>query len=96
MLTNFADNIIARNYAELLVDTNAFAATDGSLASLCNVIGEDGESAARSSARESWREVMNRIQATEMHVIGPALANGEALRHRLMSYSAGPIELLWH
>lgn len=91
MLTNFADNIIARNYADLLVDSNAFAATDGPLASLCNVIGEDGESAARSSARESWREVMNRIQATEMHVIGPALANGEALRHRLMSYSAGPI-----
>lgn len=91
MLTNFADNIIARNYADLLTDVTAFVGTDGPLASWCNLIGEDGESSALSTARESWREVTSRVQATEMHVIGPALANGEALRHRLVSYSAGQI-----
>ena len=91
MLTNFSDNIIARNYDDLLTEITAFVATDGSLASLCSVIGEESEESARSTARERWRQVIGRVQATEMHVIGPALANGEALRHRLMSYSAGQI-----
>lgn len=91
MLTNFADNVIARNYEDLLTEVTAFAAADGSLGSLCSVIGDEGEESARSAARERWRQVIGRIQATEMHVIGPALANGEALRHRLISYSAGHI-----
>ena len=91
MLTNFADNVIARNYATLQTDISAFASAEGSLAALCNAIGDEDEGNARSTAREEWRQVTGSVQATEMHVIGPALANGEALRHRLMSFSAGPI-----
>ena len=86
-----ADNVIATNYEALAETASAFAADDGPMASLCAAIGGTDEENARSTAREGWREAMAKIQATEMHVIGPALANGEALRHRLLSYSAGPI-----
>ena len=91
MLTNFADNIIAKNYAALRDETSNFAAADGPLASLCSAIGSDTESAARDTARNRWREVTVAIQKTEMHVIGPALANGETLRQRILSYASGSI-----
>lgn len=87
MLTNFADNIIARNYQALNTQASAFAAEDGALATLCNAIGGDGEQAAREGVLVAWRSVMDEVQKTEMHVIGPALANNEALRHRVMSYA---------
>lgn len=91
MLTDFADNVIAPNYAALLEEAGAFAAEDGPVAGLCAAIGGTEEEGARSTARDRWREAMARVQATEIHVIGPTLANGEALRHRLLSFSAGPI-----
>ena len=91
MLTNFADNVIAPNYSALVTATSAFAATDGPVASLCAAIGSASEADAKTTAQESWRATIAQVQSTEMHVLGPALANGQALRHRVMSYSAGPI-----
>ena len=91
MLTNLADNVIATNYAALSETASAFAGDGGPMASLCAAIGGIDEESARATAQEGWRDAMAKVQATEMHVIGPALANGEALRHRLLSFSAGPI-----
>lgn len=91
MLTNLADNIIARNYTSLVTALNGFAAEDAPLGAYCSAIGSEEEADALASAREDWNTVINEIQRTELHVIGPALANGEALRQRILSYSAGPI-----
>ena len=91
MLTNLADQIIAPNYDALMEAARDFAAADGPVGALCEAVGTGGEAGARTVAQDAWRESMALIQATEIHVIGPALDNGEALRHRLLSYSAGPI-----
>ena len=91
MLTNFADNIIAENYQGLETALAGYAGADGSLVSYCDSIGGDNESNARNVAQEGWREVMIPLQMTEMHVIGPALDNDQALRNRIISYSAGRI-----
>ena len=87
MLTNLVDAVIVPNYQALATETAAFAAEDGALAIYCDATGADTASSAQETAvQEAWRQAMTAVQAAEMHVFGPAAANGEALRKRILSY----------
>lgn len=90
MLTNLSANVIQRNYGALAEDSRNFAAADGPIAALCTGVGGESEAAMLATAQAQWRELSRAAQATELHVIGPALANGEALRLRVTSFSGGP------
>ena len=87
MLANLVDAVIVPNYEALAQQTADFAAADSPLATYCEAIGGDSEDADLATARNSWRETMAAVQATEMHVFGPVADNGEALRKRILSYS---------
>lgn len=87
MLANLADAVIVPNYETLHVQTAALAAVDGPLAGYCAAIGTAAEDAARADAQGAWRRAMAAVQATEVHVLGPALADSETLRRRILSYS---------
>ncbi len=91
MLTSFVDNVIVPNYSMLAESLQAFAMADGVLATWCGAIGKAEENDALQATQSAWRDSMAAVQAAEMHVIGPVLTNGEALRQRIHSYSAGPI-----
>ena len=91
MLANLADAVVVPNYVALADSTGAFAADDGVLAGYCEAIGTDTEDAARTEARDGWRDAMAAVQTTEMHVFGPVADNGEALRKRILSYADAPL-----
>lgn len=91
MLRNLADAVILPNYEALASGAADFAADDGPVAAYCAAIGTDDEAAARADAQAAWREAMALVQAAEMHVFGPALANGGALRKRVLSYADAPL-----
>ncbi len=91
MLANLADAVILPNYRALAEQTAAFAAQDGPLAGYCAAIGSDAEDAATATVQDAWREAMAAVQATELHVFGPAADNSEALRKRVLSYSDAPL-----
>lgn len=91
MITQIADEVIAKQYETLSESTASFSAGDESISTYCTAIGTDQESAQREIVQAQWRLVMADVQATEIHVFGPAADNGEALRNRLHSYAAGPL-----
>ncbi len=87
MLANLADEVIVPNYEALTRQTATLAAGDGPLASYCSAIGTAAENGTRAEAQAVWRRAMAAVQRTEMHVLGPALGNNEALRKRILSYA---------
>ncbi|MGK0440457.1 MAG: putative lipoprotein [Pseudohongiellaceae bacterium] len=87
MFANLADNVILPNYQQLATQANALADDNGALASYCSVIGSAGETAALSAAQADWRELMIAWQPTELHVVGPASDNDNALRNRINSFA---------
>jgi predicted lipoprotein len=91
MITQIADEVFVANYVALSESAASFAASDGSLKSYCSAIGTDQEAAAFDSAQDQWRLTMAAVQATEMHVLGPAANNEDSLRSRVHSYSAGKL-----
>ena len=91
MLVNLADNVFAENYQELAETTETLASNSGPLSDYCDSIGTANESAAFTAAKSGWKDAMDAMQATEMHVIGPSAANEGARRHRILSYSLEPL-----
>ena len=91
MLVNLVDAVIVPNYETLAERTAGFAADDGPLADYCAAIGTDADDAAAATVQDAWREAMAAVQATEMHVFGPAADNSEALRKRVLSYADAPL-----
>lgn len=91
MLANLVDAVIVPNYETLAEQTADFAADDGPLAEHCAAIGTDADDAAKATVQDAWREAMAAVQATEMHVFGPAADNAEALRKRVLSYADAPL-----
>ena len=91
MINNIGENVIAPNYVSLAEAATNFASPGGALAAYCNAIGGSGEAAALLEAKSGWRNVMNAVQAVEMHPIGPAAENEGFLRHRVNSYASGPL-----
>jgi predicted lipoprotein len=87
MLTDIADKVIIPNYNALTTATTAFAADTGTLATYCSAIGSSDEATALASAQTEWLSVMAAIQVTEPHAVGPAGANDDTLRNRVLSYA---------
>ena len=91
LLGNLAENVFIPNYQELSETMSEFGGVGGSLERYCSRIGESGEAASRAEAQDDWRAAMDSLQKTEMHVLGPAQRNGNALRNRILSYANGSL-----
>jgi predicted lipoprotein len=91
LMTNLVDNIFIPNYQSTALLAEAFSNDSGSLASYCDAVGTTGEAAALDAVKTGWLAVMDAVQKTEMHVLGPALRNDEALQKRIHSYSTGTL-----
>ena len=87
MLTDIADKVIIPNYESLATTATAFAAGTGSLATYCGAIGSAEEASALAAAQTEWMSVMAKVQLTEPHAVGPAGANDDTLRNRVLSYA---------
>lgn len=88
MLANVVDAVIIPNYEALEEAAAELAAGDGPIGAYCEAIGTGGEAAALESARQSWRSAMDAAQAGELHLLGPAADNGNALRNRIVSFGS--------
>ena len=91
MINNIGENVIGPNYVALAEAATNFASASGALAGYCDAIGGGGEAAALSEAKSGWQDLMSKVQAVEMHPIGPAAENEGFLRHRINSYASGPL-----
>lgn len=102
LMVNLVDNIFIPNYQATATLANTFSADSGSLATYCASIGTADEATSLSAAQTGWSTLMDSVQKTEMHVVGPALRNDEALQneyiHTLLVVwrPAGLIRLLSH
>ena len=79
--------MIIPNYESLATTATAFAAGTGSLATYCGAIGSAEEASALAAAQTEWMSVMAKVQLTEPHAVGPAGANDDTLRNRVLSYA---------
>ena len=91
LMANLADNVIIPNYQDTAALASAFANSSGALAGYCEAIGSSNEASEFDAAKAGWRALMDSVQKTEMHVIGPALKNDEALHNRIHSYATGSL-----
>ena len=93
MFANYADNIILPNYeAAARLATDIEAAT-GPISTYCQSIGTASQSAAADAAKTAWGGLMLAVQKTELHIIGPAANNDNALQSRLNSSATGSLSL---
>ena len=91
MLVAYIDEIVLPNYQDLEALTTQFSGSDGTLGAYCDAIGTADESSQHAAARRDWLAISDKVQASELHVIGPAFENGGSLQFRLNSYMAGPL-----
>ena len=91
MLVAYIDEIVLPNYQDLEALTTQFSGPDGTLGAYCDAIGTADESSQHAAARRDWLAISDKVQASELHVIGPAFENGGSLQFRLNSYMAGPL-----
>ena len=89
LLLAVAEEIILPNYETLKEAAATFIAPSGPLEAYCDL----GPEALTGSSgfRDSFRELIDAVEATEMHALGPAMANGAQLRNKISSYHAGPV-----
>ena len=91
LLNNLATNIFIPNYTSVVTSAGEFSSESGALETYCSSIGTADEATTLAVAQTSWRSVMADVQATELHAVGPAIANGENLRKRMLSFSDGAL-----
>ena len=91
LMTNLVDAIIIPNYKSAATLADSFSAESGSLATYCDSIDTADEVTSKLNAQSDWLALMDAVQKTEMHVVGPAFNNEEALHNRVHSYSAGSL-----
>ena len=89
LLLAVAEEIILPNYEALKEAAAAFIAPNGPLETYCSLGSE--ALAGGSGFRDSFHQLVNAVEATEMHALGPAMANGAQLRNKISSYHAGPV-----
>lgn len=89
IMTNLVDNVFIPNYKSTADSSAIFAGNTGSLAEYCGSIDTAEEVSKKAAAETAWRDLMDKIQQTEIHVIGPALRNNGALQSRIHSYTTG-------
>jgi predicted lipoprotein len=93
MFANYADNIILPNYEAVARLATDIEVETGPISSYCQSIGTANESATVGAARDAWGGLMLAIQKTELHIIGPAASNNNALPNRLNSSAVGALSL---
>ena len=86
VLTSIVDQIVIPNYKALFDEAAAFAAADGPVATYCDALETDTEATALADAQDAWKSVMQVVQKTELHIIGPAAKNNSSLRNRVYFY----------
>lgn len=89
LLLAVAEEIILPNYLALEEAADNFIAPNGPLEAYCD-LGPEALTGVP-GFRDSFRELINAVEATEMHALGPAMANGAQLRNKISSYHAGPV-----
>ena len=89
LLLAVAEEIILPNYETLKEAAVTFIAPNGPLETYCSLGSE--ALAGGSGFRESFHQLVHAVEATEMHALGPAMANGAQLRNKISSYHAGPV-----
>ena len=89
LMVHLVDNIFIPNYKTTSDLASAFSSDNGVLAEYCGAIGLTYEQEKLDLAQAAWRELMDAVQQTEMHIIGPALRNESALQNRIHSYATG-------
>ncbi len=85
MFVNLSDEVIIPGYVDLSTQAGRVAAEDGSLNNWCSTIGSSEESAARVEAQSDWQNLMTALQRTEVHLLGPVVADENALHNRLLT-----------
>ncbi|MDG0970770.1 MAG: imelysin family protein [Porticoccaceae bacterium] len=91
LMTNLVDSIFIPNYQATATLADSFSGDSGPLAAYCDAIGSEDEETSLATAQTDWLDLMDAVQKTEMHIIGPALRNEEALHNRVYSYSTGSL-----
>jgi predicted lipoprotein len=93
MFANYADNIILPNYEAVARLATDIESETGPISTYCQSIGTAAETAAVDAAQNAWDDLMVAIQKTELHIIGPAANNDNALQNRLNSFATGSLSL---
>lgn len=88
LMANLTDNIFIPNYKSTADRAVDFAEDSGVLAHYC---GDSDNASKLDSAQVAWRELMDNVQQTEMHVIGPAQRNDSDLQKRIHFYTGGSL-----
>ncbi len=86
MMVNYADNIIVPLYED--VNAEAHSEASSAISEYCASIGTATESSARESAQIFWSGLMNKWQATELFILGPAAENENTRRNAVYSYAS--------
>lgn len=86
MMANYADNLIIPSYENFYNET--LESNSAVVSDYCASIGTATESASRVSAQTYWRNLMALWQQTELFILGPAAANGNARRNAVYSYAS--------
>ena len=89
MMANYVDNVILPAYQRFAASTAAISSPTGPVASYCGSIGTVDEAVMLDSAREAWRTGMSDWQEAEAYLVGPATANGGAIRNSIYSFFSG-------
>lgn len=88
IMTNLVDNVFIPNYKSTAELSASYASGTGVLANYCGAIDTAEEGSKRTAAQTAWRDLMDKVQQTEIHVIGPAVKNNGALQSRIHSYTS--------
>lgn len=91
IMTNLVDNVFIPNYKSTADTAANFASNLGAIADYCGAIDTTDELNKKTMAKTAWHELMDKVQQTEIHVVGPALKNDGALQSRIHSYTSGKI-----
>jgi predicted lipoprotein len=86
MLQHSVDEMILPAYESFQARAAELAGESGSVQAYCEAIGTADEAAARQAAQSDWRAAMDAWQKTELHIVGPAAANGAFLRNRINAF----------
>ena len=89
LMDHLVDSIFIPNYKTTSDLASAFSSENGVLAEYCGAIGLPNEQEKLDLAQAAWRELMDAVQKTEMHILGPAQRNESALQNRIHSYATG-------
>lgn len=89
IMTNLVDNVFIPNYKSTAESSASFASNAGALADYCGAIDTAEEAGKKAVAQTAWHDLMDRVQQTEIHIVGPALRNDGALQSRIHPYTTG-------